>query len=224
MIEKIELTESEMESNFNEFIELIKTRFSGERLEKLLHMYSENELGLRAVWAPASPVEHFHNAFMGGYVLHVYNVFKCSLGMRKLYKAMGGDLDFTDEELDMCVFHHDLGKLGDETGPYYDMEGNVTDWARKNQGKVFELDKKTPYMEVTDRVFYLLQKYGITISQKEYLGLKCADGMFGPGHDYIKQFDRHKSLRTNICAIMHFSDWMASKIEKDKWKATQDNM
>jgi hypothetical protein len=39
-------TEEQLQANYERFINAIKKVFSGERLEKLLHMYSENELGV----------------------------------------------------------------------------------------------------------------------------------------------------------------------------------
>jgi len=47
-------TEEQLEANYNKFIEAIKKVFSGERLEKLLHMYSPEELGTELAIAPAS--------------------------------------------------------------------------------------------------------------------------------------------------------------------------
>jgi hypothetical protein len=53
-------TEEQLEANYNKFIEAIKKVFSGERLEKLLHMYSEEELGTELAIAPASGKLNFH--------------------------------------------------------------------------------------------------------------------------------------------------------------------
>ena len=38
-------TAEQLQENYDKFIEAIKKVFGGERLEKLLHMYSEEELG-----------------------------------------------------------------------------------------------------------------------------------------------------------------------------------
>lgn len=39
-------TEQQLKENYEKFIQLIKRYFTGERLDKLLHMYSESELGI----------------------------------------------------------------------------------------------------------------------------------------------------------------------------------
>ena len=89
-----------IETNYNKFIEAIKKSFEGERLEKLLHMYSMEELGPNLMLSPASGNINYHNAYEGGYIDHVMNVARNSLRMMKLYKEAGGIVDFTQEELD----------------------------------------------------------------------------------------------------------------------------
>jgi hypothetical protein len=55
-------------------------------MEQLLHMYSENELGIELTIAPASGKLHFHSAYVGGYIDHVMNVCKNSMCMMKHFK------------------------------------------------------------------------------------------------------------------------------------------
>ena len=105
-------TQQELEANYDRFIGIIKKYFTGERLEKLLHMYSEDELGTNLTISPASGSKHYHNAHFGGYIDHIFNVCKNSMKMKELFIAQGGIIDFTDEELIFCALHHDLGKLG----------------------------------------------------------------------------------------------------------------
>ena len=47
-------TEAELQSNYDKFIAILKKYFTGERLEKLLHMYSDGELGGNLIISPAS--------------------------------------------------------------------------------------------------------------------------------------------------------------------------
>ena len=46
--------EKQLEENYNKFLQAIKTSFTGERLEKILHMYSMDELGPNLMLSPAS--------------------------------------------------------------------------------------------------------------------------------------------------------------------------
>ena len=122
-------TEKELSANYEKFIKQLERFFSGERLEKLKHLYSETEYGYRVIMAPASAKEHYHNAYPGGYLDHIINVLTTSFGVKKLYEARGGTIDFTDEELAFATIHHDLGKLGDkEQGEYYLIQESVCTW------------------------------------------------------------------------------------------------
>ena len=47
-------TAEEIKANYDKFIAIIKKYFTGDRLDKLLHMYSENELGMNLAMSPAS--------------------------------------------------------------------------------------------------------------------------------------------------------------------------
>jgi len=74
-------------------------------------------------------------------------------------------------------------------------------------------------MTVTDRAIWLLQHFGISMSENEYLGLRLTDGMYEEANKgYYISFMPHKQLRSNIAHILHQADMMASKIEFDEWK------
>ena len=102
----------DLQKNYDKFIEALSKVFSGERLEKLKFMYSQEELGTELVLAPASGKEHYHSAYVGGYLDHVMNVARNAYKMKKLYEEGGIKVDFTDEELFFAAFHLDLCILG----------------------------------------------------------------------------------------------------------------
>jgi hypothetical protein len=215
MINKSELTEQEIQDNFSEFIALIEKNFAGERKEKLLHMYSENELGTEAAVAPASMMEHWHNAYPGGYLQHIMNVVKNSFGSKKLWQFAGANIDFTDEEMIFSALHHDLGKLGDDTGTYYKPQDQA--WLQK-KGEIYRMNPDIQYLEVTDRAVYNLQRYGIKYNWKEYLGLKLADGMYNEATEkYLKSFRPEFRLKTNLPHIIHMADFISCRSEHDAW-------
>ena len=128
-------TEEQLEANYNKFIEALKKVFSGERLEKLLHMYSPEELGTELAIAPASGKLNFHSCYVGGYIDHVMNVARNAYKLKKVFEEGGGTVNFTDEELFFAAFHHDLGKLGDGAEPYYIPQ--ESEWHQKNKKEYF---------------------------------------------------------------------------------------
>ena len=218
MIEKPNLSDAEIKENYQEFIQFIGDVFSDERKEKLLKMYSDDEksLGLPAATAPASMCEHYHLAHPGGYLQHIMHVIKLSFACKKVFEIAGANIDFTDEEMIFSAMHHDLGKLGDPLfGEYYTPQNQ--DWKYK-KGEFYKMNANLPYMEVTDRAVFLLQKYGVTYDWKEYLGIKLADGLFNEANEkYLKQYNPDLYLKTNLPRVIHQADYTACRAEYDLW-------
>lgn len=211
-------TEKQLQQNYADFIEFLNKAFTGDRLEKLLHMYSEKELGLNLVISPASSFRHFHNAYDGGYLDHIMNVTKNSMRVMKLYQEMGGTLNFTQEELLFAAVHHDLGKLGDAGQPWF--LPNESEWHIKNQGKIYVSNPELSYMTHTDRTFFLLSKYGIHYTENEMFGIRLTDGLYEEDNfKYLKVFNEDKSLKSNIQFILHWADHMSTCIERDVEKS-----
>ncbi len=222
MIDKPELTEQDIQNNFEDFLTLIKKNFTGERLEKLLHMYSEDELGVEAATAPASMMEQWHLAHPGGYLQHVMHVVKNSYAVKKLWQLNGCRIDFTDEEMVFAALHHDLGKLGDDTGAYYKPQDQ--DWLLK-KGEVYKMNPDIQYMEVTDRALYNLQRYEIKVNWKEVMGIKLADGMYNEASEkYLKSFRPELRLKTNLPHVIHLADFTSCRAEFDSWMYPKTNL
>jgi len=211
-------TEKELFANYEKFLKQLEKFFSGERLQKLQHLYSENEYGYRAIMAPASAKEHFHNAYVGGYLDHIMNVLTTSFGVKKLYEARGGTIDFTDEELAFSAIHHDLGKLGDkEQGEYYQIQ--ESDWHRKNRGEIFKFNPNLQYMDVVDRALFILQQYQIPCTWKETLAIKLSDGLYHEANSsYLKSYNPEHELKTNLPRLLHVADYISCRCEYDMWK------
>jgi len=218
MIEKPNLTDKEIQENYQEFMTFIGGAFKGERKEKLLKMYDDSEegLGLPAATAPAAMCEHFHLCHPGGYLQHIMHVVKLSFACKKVFEIAGAKLDFTDEQMIFSALHHDLGKLGDpQFGEYYVPQDQ--DW-KYRKGEFYKMNANLPYMEVTDRAIYLLQKFGITMDWKEYLGIKLADGLFNEATaKYLIQYNPEQYLKTNLPRVIHMADYTACRAEYDQW-------
>jgi hypothetical protein len=209
----------QLEENYNKFIEFLKKVFKNnpDRLENLLHMYSETELGTELTIAPASGKLHFHSAYVGGYIDHVMNVCRNAFGIKKLFAEQGGRINFTDEELFFAALHHDLGKLGDGEKPHYIPE--ESEWHRKNQNSAFKINPELYYMDVTDRALWLLNQYGIKYSQNEMLGIKMADGLYNEGaKKYFINYSDGGELKTELPYIIHWADHMSCRAEGSLYK------
>tara|TARA_Y100001937_G_C7110752_1_gene327429 strand:- start:1059 stop:1832 length:774 start_codon:yes stop_codon:yes gene_type:complete len=210
-----ELKLSEIQKNWDRLRNLINNTFEGERLEKLNKMYDYFED--RMCVAPASGTEHFHNAHVGGYVEHVLHVVDLALKFTNVWDADGATIDFTVEEIIFAALHHDLGKIGDLEEDYYIPQ--ESEWHRKNRGEIFTHNPKLNYMTVTDRAVFLLNHFGLDMSEKEYIGIRLTDGLYEEANKkYYITYTPGNTLKTNIAYILHQADMAASHIEYDEWK------
>jgi len=209
-------TEEQLEANYNKFIDAIKKVFSGERLEKLLHMYSPKELGTELAIAPASGKLNFHSCYVGGYIDHVMNVARNAYKLKKVFEEGGGTVNFTDEELFFAAFHHDLGKLGDGSETYYIPQ--ESEWHQKNKKEYFVNNPKLQYFDVTDRALWLLNQYGIKYTQKEQLGIMMADGLYNEATKkyWVSYIEQHQ-LKTDLPYILHWADHMSCRQENSEY-------
>lgn len=180
------------------------------RSSKLVSMY--DDFGNELVEAPASSRTHYHSAYTGGYIEHVMNVYDASVKVATLYKSMKGVIDFTKQELVFAALHHDLGKLGNPNEPYYTNQDS--DWHRK-RGEMYKLNENMQFMAVTDRALFLLQKYEITITEKEYLAIKLSDGLYESSNESYLKNPKPNPMKTNLPHIIHWADHMACAMEHD---------
>jgi hypothetical protein len=204
------LDENKIKEDYDRFMSLID---EDDRSENLKRMYEDFEQELAT--APASAVQHFHNAFPGGYLDHVLRVYDISVDLTKTFRNFEGNLDFTSQELRFATLHHDLGKLGDPGEPYY-MEQD-SEWHRKTLGQNYKHNNTIQYMSVTDRAHYLLQLYDVPITKNEWLGIHLSDGMYEASNkSYLMNNMYPYPMKTNIAYIVHVSDYLATAIERDK--------
>jgi hypothetical protein len=211
----MKLTAEQIELNWKTLIRLIEDTFDSKRKEKLLEMY--NDFQDRMMIAPASGQEHFHNCHPGGYVQHILNIVHYSKEFYKLWKDNGAYVDdYTEEELIFAAIHHDLGKVGDLEQDHY--IPNPSEWHRKNQGKIYTNNPNLKFMTPPDRGIWILNQYGITMTENEFIGIKLTDGMYDDGNvQYLKSYAPEKKLKSNMQHILHQADMTTTRIEYEQW-------
>tara|TARA_R100001015_G_scaffold17132_1_gene9218 strand:+ start:4258 stop:5013 length:756 start_codon:yes stop_codon:yes gene_type:complete len=205
------LTEEQLLQNWNSLMDIIEENFDGERKEKLVTMYKSFQE--RMMFTPASGNINYHNAFVGGYVEHVIRVCKAAKHTYDLWKHMGSSMEgYTLEELMFCALNHDLGKYGDLEKDLY--VPNPSEWHRKNQGSLWNLNSELNWMPVQHRSLWLLQKFGIEFSENEMITIMVHDGLYDDANtQYFKHYNSDRNFKTNMPLVLHQADLMASKIE-----------
>lgn len=215
----MKLTEAQIVANYEFHIKIIDQYLSEERATAVKAMINSIGEELYAT-APASGKNWYHGAYAGGYIVHVNTVVRYALMQMNMYKKLGGKIDFSEEELVFAALFHDLGKIGNGEKPNY--IPNESEWHVKNQGLLYKNNPEIDFMLVPDRSLFLLQKYGIKISQQEYLAIKLHDGIFDESNKaYYISFNPDSKFKTNIVPILHVADYLASRVEFDIEKENQ---
>jgi len=209
-----EVSAEHVDAQWERLLKVVKETFADDedRVTKMTMLYTDMESRIRS--APASGRFHYHNAYPGGYLDHILNVLDCTTSIAVLYKKVGGEINFTKAELVFAALNHDLGKLGDEDGPYYVTQ--TSDWHRDKMGEFYKTNPEIPFMTVTDRAFYLLQLYGIQMTKHETIALRLADGMYEEANVRYLKNNEPFAGKTNLSNILHWGDMMATSIERDE--------
>lgn len=213
------LQAEQIQKNYEKHIKIIN-HYIGERKDDVLSMIKHMEDTY--VMAPASGKAWHHNAFAGGYIDHVNRVVEFAIKQKKLYEEMGGTVDFTDEELVFSALFHDLGKMGDGDTPNYLPQTDK--WRQDKLSEMYSYNPDLDFMLIPDRSLFILQKFGIKVSQKEFLGIRLHDGVFDKANEaYFFSNQESSRQKTSIVSILHTADFLASKIEYDIWKRNGGN-
>jgi len=215
-------TAEELVENYEKFRKLINQTFTGERLDSLNKMYDHFEE--RMIYTPASSVEHYHNAFPGGYIDHVLRVTRNALKVYELWETLGMVMEeFDKETLIFTALHHDLGKLGTPEADYYIQ--NDSAWHVKNQGKIYKTNPNIHWMNMNDRTMFNLQHFGVTYTQEEMIGMRLTDGLYDDNNkEYYIKYNNDDKLNTSIPFIMHTADQMAAIYENKRWESEMNPM
>lgn len=207
------LEAEKIQKNYEKHLKIIDTYIT-ERKEQVKSMIKHMEDTY--VMAPASGKTWYHNAFPGGYIDHVNRVVEYAVKQMRLYKEMGGEVDFTEEELVFAALFHDLGKMGDGDSPNYLPQTDK--WRQDKLNEMYTNNPDLDFMLIQDRSLFILQKFGIKVNQKEYLAIRCHDGVFDKANEaYFFSHQPSSRQKTNIISILHSADFLASKVEYDIW-------
>ena len=208
------LSAEQIQKNYEKHLRIVET-YIGDRKEQVLSMIKHMEDTY--VMAPASGKSWYHSAFAGGYVDHVNRVVEYAVKQSRLYQEMGGTVDYTEEELVFAALFHDLGKLGDGEQPNYIPQTDK--WRQDKLSEMYTFNPDLDFMLIPDRSLFILQKFGIKVSQKEFLAIRCHDGVFDKANEaYFFSHVESSRQKTSIISILHSADFLASKVEYDMWK------
>ena len=214
------LTAEQIQKNYDKHLKIINHYLESNRAKECHNMIKHMEDTY--VMAPASSKTWYHNAFAGGYIDHVNRVVEFAIAQHNLYEKMGGTIDYTEEELVFAALFHDLGKIGDGEKPNYIPQTDK--WRQDKLSEMYTYNSELDFMLIPDRSLFILQKFGIKVSQKEFLGIRLHDGVFDKANEaYFFSNVESSRQKTSIISVLHTADFLASKVEYDMWKRNGGN-
>jgi len=126
-------------------------------------------LGERLIMCPASSRVNQYGCHPAGLIKHSLDV---AVTMRTLNESLGYDLSITSV-LKVGLLH-DIGKVGDLEDEYFlEQDSN---WHREKLGQHYKYNEDLNKMSVSHRTLYLLQHFGITLNNDEWLAIQLAQG------------------------------------------------
>ena len=174
-----------------------------DRKEAIKAMLEDDDFGALFFTAPASSKEEYHYAWPGGLVSHSLNVYK---NLKKLNKAF--DCGFSEEEMFVAGFFHDLGKACDTTikNPHYVPTKEA--WKLK-KGWLYEFSDEGVYMTNHLRSLYVFQHFGIRLTAAEYMSIYLNDGQ------YIESAKPYALKECPLALMVHMADRLALESERE---------
>jgi len=208
------LTKEQIQKNYEKHLKIVET-YVTDRKDSVLAMIDSFQEDYAL--APASGKSWYHNAFQGGYVDHVNRVVEYAVKQSRLYQEMGGTVDYTEEELVFAALFHDLGKMGDGDRLNYIPQNDK--WRRDKLNEMYTNNPELDFMLIPDRSLFILQKFGIQTTLKEFLGIRLHDGVFDEANKaYFFSYQEASRQKSSIISVLHSADFLASKVEYDMWK------
>ena len=183
----------------NTLVQSLKNVELKEAIDNLFSLYGE-----RFFAAPASTKLEFHNCFPGGLAEHSLRVYAI---LKDLAETYGKEID--PDSLIVTALLHDLGKMGNETEPFYKRKNSK--WHETKLGLFYEINKDLLYLDHAHLSLYMLQKHNVPLSQEEFQAIITHDGPYIPG------YESYKFKTCGLADLLHQADLIATKMEKQNW-------
>lgn len=198
------LTDEQVEKNYEEFIELLKTNVKREGIDNLVAWLNARDTKT----APASA--KYHCSYKGGLVEHSLNTYKRLLKLIELE-----DLLYTDETLAIVGLLLDISKIG-----YYEIaERNVKDengnWVKMPYYQAKDTSARLIFGSHSMNSLYMVSKF-LTLSYEEELALLYHMGGFDMSDDTISVKNISTAfLKSPLALLLHQADAQATFLDEN---------
>ena len=128
-----------------------------------------DSLGERIAACPSSMKVDQPGCHPGGLV---ENSLEVTSVMRSLNDAL--DYGYQIQSLIKVGLLHDIGKIGNLEKEYFLPQ--ESEWHREKLGQMFIYNPDLQKMSVTHRTLYILQNFGVSLSEEEWIAIQISSG------------------------------------------------
>jgi hypothetical protein len=135
----------------------------GHRSEAIKSLF--DNLGERLLLCPAEPRNDCPGCEPGG-------LLKQAIGITRGMKLLNDTFETAApiESIILVGLFHEIGKVGSLTEPYFLDEDES--WRRDKFGSFYKINDKISKLTVSERSLYLLQHFGVHLSEDEFLAIR----------------------------------------------------
>jgi hypothetical protein len=204
-----------MSINENQLVDLWTTytgflhRLDDQNLNQMLEVLSD-----RLIMATQTLKKDDPYCGPGGLLRYAIDSFRTA---NKILKALESDVwDASRKTIAVITLLAPLGRIGDlENEQFIEQK---SDWHRDKLGQLYDWNPACAKVSTPHRTLFLLQYFGVKISQEEHIGILCSNGM----HLEENRFYLHEiPLNVRLC-LMAFD--FAYENEKYKTKQGSQNI
>lgn len=115
-------------------------------------------LGESFIKAPASSLTSYHSAFEGGLILHLLKTTKYAIGINN---SLPEEERVPEASLIKVCLLHQIGKA-------HLYKPCLSEWHKKNQGKMYEFNEDLVSMRVGERSVHYAMSHGVQLTEQEF--------------------------------------------------------
>lgn len=202
---EVKLTEEQLDSNYNKFLELLKTNIKREGIERLIKWLENKDTKT----APAST--KYHCSYEGGLIVHSLNVYN---RLKKLIELEYGDKSpYSEETITLVALLHDISKID-----FYEVQlRNVKEngaWVQKPFYAVKEEKDRLIFGSHSMNSFYMASKFFKLNYEEELAILHHMGGMDSTEDSLVIKNIAEAYKKSTLALLIQQADMAATFIDE----------
>ena len=202
---EIKLTEEQLDTNYNKFINLIETNIKREGVERLIKWLNSKDTRV----APAST--RYHNSFEGGLVLHSINVYE---RLKRLIKFEYGDESpYSEETIALVALLHDISKID-----FYEVQmRNVKEngvWVQKPYFSVKDEQNRLIFGSHSMNSLYMVSKFFKLTYEEELAILHHMGGIDSTEDKFTPKNLAEAYKKSTLALLTQQADMLATFVDE----------